>query len=205
MRWMITIILVFEAISRVISPPEVFDTKTMLITSIIGVICNIIMGLTLHNGPGHHHGHDHGDSHSHDHKHNHNDDHTHNTGTELETITTLRGNIFNLTFVDDAPQHKEHSHNGHKCSGNHGHSHGHGHDHGHKQGHSDHKIEDSHSHTESTKPHSHQHHNSDSDSSDEDEHGHKKGGCNHDNMNVRAALIHVIGKNIKNPNTYFKN
>lgn len=36
--------------------------------------------------------------------------------------------------------------------------------------------------------HEHDHENSD----DEDDHSH--GGCNHDNMNVRAAFIHVISK-----------
>ena len=37
----------------------------LALTSVIGVICNVIMGFTLHQGPGHHHhGHDHGHDHS---------------------------------------------------------------------------------------------------------------------------------------------
>jgi zinc transporter 2 len=76
MIWMITIFLVIEAISRVVNPPEKFDAKIMVITSIVGVICNIIMGCTLHDGPGNAHGH----SHSHDHGHSHGKKNSHSHG-----------------------------------------------------------------------------------------------------------------------------
>ena len=55
MIWVVTGILVYLAIQRVISKEFDIDAKVMLITSGIGVIINIVMGLTLHQ-----HGHSHG-------------------------------------------------------------------------------------------------------------------------------------------------
>lgn len=57
MVWVLTIWLLLEAFWRIMDPPTHFDAKTMLITSIIGVVCNIIMGMTLHQELPHSHGH----------------------------------------------------------------------------------------------------------------------------------------------------
>lgn len=61
--WVVTGILVYLAVQRLISNEFDIDAKIMLITSGIGVLFNILMGLTLHQ-----HGHSHGGggSHSHD-------------------------------------------------------------------------------------------------------------------------------------------
>lgn len=63
MIWVVTGILVFMAIQRVMSGDYEIDAKIMLITSGVGVLVNIIMGCSLHQ-----HGHTHGggSSHSHD-------------------------------------------------------------------------------------------------------------------------------------------
>ncbi|CAG9855260.1 unnamed protein product [Phyllotreta striolata] len=52
--WVVTGILVYMAVQRIINETYEVDAEVMLITSGIGVVVNIIMGLTLH-----HHGHTH--------------------------------------------------------------------------------------------------------------------------------------------------
>ncbi|EEB18163.1 zinc transporter, putative [Pediculus humanus corporis] len=55
--WVVTGILVYLAIQRVISETFELDAQLMLITSAIGAVINLIMGLSLH-----YHGHSHTDS-----------------------------------------------------------------------------------------------------------------------------------------------
>jgi len=57
MIWVVTGILVYTAVLRVISDDFEIDATIMLITSGVGVICNIIMGCTLHQDHGGHGGH----------------------------------------------------------------------------------------------------------------------------------------------------
>ncbi|XP_067009180.1 proton-coupled zinc antiporter SLC30A2 isoform X2 [Anabrus simplex] len=65
MIWVITGILVYMAIERIVTDDYDIDAEIMLITSAIGVAVNLVMGLTLHQ-----HGHSHGggraSSHSHE-------------------------------------------------------------------------------------------------------------------------------------------
>ncbi|XP_051157229.1 zinc transporter 2 isoform X2 [Leptopilina boulardi] len=69
MIWVVTGILFFLAVDRIINENFNLDATAMLITSAIGVAVNLVMGLTLHQH-GHGHGHGHGHSHSnHNHKH----------------------------------------------------------------------------------------------------------------------------------------
>ena len=56
--WGLTIWLISEACMRIIDPVEV-DGFVMLITSIFGLLCNLVMMKVLH-GSGSHHGHSHG-------------------------------------------------------------------------------------------------------------------------------------------------
>jgi zinc transporter 2 len=73
--WGLTIWLVYEAISRIVNPQEV-GGLIMLITSGVGLICNLVMMKVLHGDHGHgghDHGHDHGHSHGHSHGHDHGD------------------------------------------------------------------------------------------------------------------------------------
>lgn len=64
--WVVTGILVYIAVERIISKDFELDATIMLITSGIGVGFNIIMGLTLHQ---HGHGHSHGGGGGHGHSH----------------------------------------------------------------------------------------------------------------------------------------
>ncbi|XP_050314020.1 zinc transporter 2-like [Anthonomus grandis grandis] len=62
MIWVVTGVLVYMAVQRIIHEDFEIDAPIMLITSAIGVAVNIIMGVSLHQ-----HGHSHGGgSHSHD-------------------------------------------------------------------------------------------------------------------------------------------
>lgn len=56
MIWVITGVLVYLAIDRIVNEDFEIDSTIMLITSAVGVVVNIVMGLTLHQ---------HGHSHSH--------------------------------------------------------------------------------------------------------------------------------------------
>ena len=62
MIWVVTGILVYLSVLRLINKEFDIDAKIMLITSGIGVLFNIVMGLTLHQ-----HGHSHGGGGSHNH------------------------------------------------------------------------------------------------------------------------------------------
>ena len=96
----LTGVLVYTAILRILSPPERFNADFMLYTAIFGLVCNLVMVKVLHDsghahGPGSSCGHDHGDAghdhghgagghdHAHDHAHDHGDgghDHAHDHG-----------------------------------------------------------------------------------------------------------------------------
>lgn len=56
--WALTIVLVYEAIQRVITPEEV-DGLVMLITAVCGLVINILLTRVLHQHSGHSHSHDH--------------------------------------------------------------------------------------------------------------------------------------------------
>ncbi|CAF4861870.1 unnamed protein product [Pieris macdunnoughi] len=60
--WVVTGILVYMAVQRVIYKEFEIDATVMLITSAVGVAVNLVMGLTLHQ-----HGHSHGGGHGHSH------------------------------------------------------------------------------------------------------------------------------------------
>lgn len=65
MIWVVTGVLVYLAIQRLVNKEFDIDAKVMLITSGLGVAINLVMGCTLHQ---HGHGHSHGGvSHSHSH------------------------------------------------------------------------------------------------------------------------------------------
>ena len=68
MIWVVTGILFYMAVLRVINMDFEIDTTVMLITSGLGVLVNIIMGASLHQ-----HGHTHGGGHDAEHGHSHAD------------------------------------------------------------------------------------------------------------------------------------
>jgi zinc transporter 2 len=74
--WALTVVLLFEATTRIIDRTPVENPAIMLITATAGLVFNIVMAKILHSAPGHsHHGCDHG--HSHGDEHAHGDDHKH--------------------------------------------------------------------------------------------------------------------------------
>lgn len=66
--WLVTGVLVYLAVERLISDDYTIDGTVMLITSGCAVLANIIMALTLHQSG---HGHSHGGLSSHGHSHSH--------------------------------------------------------------------------------------------------------------------------------------
>jgi len=84
MIWVVTGILVYIAIERIVSGEYEIDATIMLITSGVGVLVNIIMGCTLHqHGHGHSHG---GSSGGHGHGHSHSDPENAQAQQEKENI-----------------------------------------------------------------------------------------------------------------------
>ncbi|KAJ3609490.1 hypothetical protein NHX12_024011 [Muraenolepis orangiensis] len=76
--WLVTGVLVYLAVERIISDDYTIDGTIMLITSGCAVLANIIMALTLHQSG---HGHSHGGLSSHGHNHgNDKGGHAHDTG-----------------------------------------------------------------------------------------------------------------------------
>lgn len=62
--WVVTILLVIEAIDRLRNPIEI-NGKVMLFTAIVGIIMNVLLFFILGDGhDGHGHGHSHGHSHN---------------------------------------------------------------------------------------------------------------------------------------------
>jgi len=113
--WILTGVLCYEAILRIITPEEV-DGKVMFITAIIGVVVNLAMMKVLHQGG---HGHSHGG-----------DDHGHSHG-DLSVLFSFgkkkaakpadaAGGAGTALLEDD---HHGHSHAG-SGGGAHGHAHG---------------------------------------------------------------------------------
>ncbi|XP_036422532.1 uncharacterized protein slc30a8 isoform X2 [Colossoma macropomum] len=72
--WLVTGVLVYLAVERLISDDYEIEGTVMLITSSCAVLANIIMALTLHQSG---HGHSHGGLSSHGHGHSHSGDHSH--------------------------------------------------------------------------------------------------------------------------------
>ncbi|XP_056154655.1 proton-coupled zinc antiporter SLC30A8 [Lampris incognitus] len=66
--WLVTGVLVYLAVERIISDDYTIEGTVMLITSSCAVLANIIMAFTLHQSG---HGHSHGGLGSHGHSHNH--------------------------------------------------------------------------------------------------------------------------------------
>ncbi|KAL4422951.1 hypothetical protein ABPG75_009148 [Micractinium tetrahymenae] len=174
--WLVTGILLFEAVQRIITPEHV-DGKLMFIIAVVGVCVNVAMLFIL----GHHHGHGHGGcSHSHDPSNGHSQGHAHNHahgangcsghGREdgsghgkgaakrqlapvLESAELSRSS----SRADDAPAAQPHTHphgEGEHCSHSHGHDHSHSHgdleaaEEGHSHSHGDlEAAEEGHSHS----------------------------------------------------------
>ncbi|XP_078486682.1 proton-coupled zinc antiporter SLC30A2 [Ciona intestinalis] len=88
--WIVTGVLVYLAVMRLINNNYEVHGKTMLITASLAVGFNILMGLVLHEHS-HTHGHSHGHSHA-GHSHDHND-HDHEAGSNASSHDEDSGNV----------------------------------------------------------------------------------------------------------------
>lgn len=94
--WVLTGVLVYEAVIRVKNQKYSINPVIMLITSGVGVLVNIILGVTLH-GSGHGHSHGLGGGHTHGHSHssnpgsgdNHGHSHTSNSSNSSDEADSL--------------------------------------------------------------------------------------------------------------------
>ncbi|KAG7443615.1 cation efflux protein [Guyanagaster necrorhizus] len=138
---LISIFIVFEAIQRILEPPEM-NTSQLLLVSSLGLAVNLF-GMFAMGGHHHHVCH----SHSHGHSHSHND-HDHDASHLPHNISP--------------PNTHSHSHSASVSSGTHLHSHSHSHSHSQSHTHSP-DCDDSHLHLEPQSPHvSHEESHSDS-------------------------------------------
>ncbi|KAF8705275.1 Cation efflux family, partial [Rhizoctonia solani] len=118
---LISIFIIFEAIQRLLDPPEM-NTSQLLLVSGLGLGVNLFGMFAM---GGHHHGHSHG---GHSHGHSHGGGHSHSSSSHSHSRSGGDDHGHSHGREDHG-----HSH-GHE---DHGHSHGHE-DHGHSHGHNDH-------------------------------------------------------------------
>ncbi|OYV24435.1 MAG: cation transporter [Rhodospirillales bacterium 20-58-10] len=87
---MISLLIGYEAISRIFSPVPIHFAEAIPI-AFLGLGVNVVSAWLL-SGGGHHHGHSHGHGHHHEHDHD-----------ELQTITTASGSLALQVFEDAVP------------------------------------------------------------------------------------------------------
>lgn len=191
--WMMTAILLFEAMHRLVQP-EIVDGPLMFGVSVLGVVMNVLLMQVLghdHGHGGHGHGHSHGHSHSHGHA---------PPAYQPPKLPSSHGHDHH---EEPAHGHAEH----HAAEHGHGHHEEHDHDCAHHDAHArDHEEQgDKHRHSSSgsqkerSEEHSHGVASGSHDCCDghheEEEGGH---GAHRDDeeeksLAIRAAMAHVIG------------
>lgn len=125
---LISIFIVFEAIQRLLDPPEM-NTNQLLVVSFIGLLVNLVgMFATGHHHHGHSHGHD-DHSHSHSHSHSHQNEHSHQHAHD-HSHSDHHSHAHELSHDHSHAENEQcsesedsHDHN----HSSHGHSHGHSH------------------------------------------------------------------------------
>lgn len=217
---LISIFIIFEALQRVLDPPEM-ETQQLLLVSSIGLAINLFgmwaTGGHHHHGHSHSHGHDHDHGHGHSHGHSHAHAHGHGHGHEH---TNGNGHGHGHGIVHDkkvdhrygvplehghehghenghAHEHAHGEHCEHSHSHEHGHAHGDSHSHAHGNGHGH-----SHTHDHSHSPshgHSHGHGHAHSHSLDSTHSTHSAHSDTHDHEhvmahshNMRGVFLHVM-------------
>ncbi|KIK61561.1 hypothetical protein GYMLUDRAFT_42562 [Collybiopsis luxurians FD-317 M1] len=179
---LISIFIVFEAIQRILDPPEM-DTSQLLLVSSLGLAVNLFGMFAM--GGHHHHG---GHSHSHGHSHG-NEGHGH-SHTTSPPISAAHSHSHSHILSTPSPLQAEHSHShshDHSSPTSSEHSHSHSHDHSSptssEHSHS-HFLDDPHSHSTNGHAHSHSpdyhslgshsHSNSNSEAEHSPEHNHRR-------------------------------
>lgn len=167
--WGLTVWLLYEAVYRIFNPTPV-NGGIMLIVAILGLLFNLIMGIILaYEGIDHGmHNHSHGGEEEGHGAHSDHEKHDHEHDSEHHHDEAKTG------LLENKKDNHEHEHDDHGKDSDHSHEHNNK-DHGHSHNHEDHG-------------HSHGH----------DDHGHEHGGSKTQNVNIRAALVHVIGDAIQN-------
>ncbi|EIW79167.1 cation efflux protein [Coniophora puteana RWD-64-598 SS2] len=138
---LISVFIVFEAVQRILDPPEMVTGQLLLISS-LGLGVNLFGMFAMgghHHHHGHSHGHDHGHSHDHDHSQANNHGHSH-------------GNDHDHGHEESHPSTHSHDHS-------HEHEHSHSHSHGHDHSHHFHSDEHNPKHHSNDSSHSENHHN----------------------------------------------
>ncbi|GAA6035667.1 hypothetical protein JCM8097_004960 [Rhodosporidiobolus ruineniae] len=184
---LISIFIVFEAIQRLLDPPEM-NTGQLLTVSSLGLAVNLV-GMAATGG---HHGHSHGGGGGHGHSHGHS-----------HAPVRSKSTPFLTEKEEEEDDHHGHSHNGHSHDSPSSHSHStpprpaassHSHSHAPSPSHShaDSPSQSSHSHaSHSSHDHSHSngaHDDCDHDEEDEDEHAAHSGGSH----NMKGVFLHVL-------------
>ncbi|KLT41244.1 cation efflux protein [Cutaneotrichosporon oleaginosum] len=205
---LISVFIIFEAIQRVLNPPEM-ETRQLLLVSGIGLAINLfgMWATGGHHHHGHSHGHGHGHGHSHGHGHGHDHGHTNGNGHVHSIVHDKK------TDIGGAHEHDACS-NGHS-HGHHEHGHGHDHkvDHGHDVNHGgqcDHAQANGnglghahghshvhHAHHDHSHSHDHGHAHSHSHGHDAHAHSHSHSHEDHDHdphhsHNMRGVFLHVM-------------
>ncbi|CUA70659.1 Zinc transporter 5 [Rhizoctonia solani] len=208
---LISIFIIFEAIQRLLDPPEM-NTSQLLLVSGLGLGVNLFGMFAMgghhhgHSHGGHSHGHSHGGGHSHsssshshsqggddrghshgrndnDHGHSHgHDDHGHSHARRESAPTVLVNGVNGHRHGDDdCENHSHDGEHGHSHNGDHGHSHDSGHGHLHDNHEHSHSGDHAHSHDDN---HAHSHNGTSG-------HGHS-----HDGSSTHGlAPLHVPPRN----------
>ncbi|KAK1438572.1 hypothetical protein QVD17_04381 [Tagetes erecta] len=117
--WLLTGILVYEAIVRIINGTVEVEGSLMFGIAAFGLVVNILMMFILGHDHGHGHSHAHGHAHGHGHDHGHSDEEVEDVNIHGVSVTTHRHH--HHSHGDDHHHEHEHEHD-------HDHEHGHGHD-----------------------------------------------------------------------------
>ena len=191
--WMMTAILLFEAMHRLVQP-EIVDGPLMFGVSVLGVVMNVLLMQVLghdHGHGGHGHGHSHGHSHSHGHA----------------------PPAYQPPKLPSSHGHDHHEEPAHGHAEHHAAEHGHGH---HEEHDHDCAHHDAHAHDHEEQGDKHRHSSSGSQKERSEEHSHGVASGSHDccdghheeeegghgahrddeeekSLAIRAAMAHVIG------------
>ncbi|KAJ7545925.1 hypothetical protein O6H91_08G016600 [Diphasiastrum complanatum] len=103
--WLLTGILVYEAVDRILHKSQPVDGRLMFLTATLGLLVNLAMILILGHGHGHGHKHDH--SHGHDHDHVHELEHGHANEQGLEHSCRK---LYVTGYDHETPKNHSHDH-----------------------------------------------------------------------------------------------
>lgn len=155
---LISIFIVFEAIQRILHPPEM-NTSQLLLVSSLGLGVNLFGMFAM--GGHHHHGHSHSHGHGHGHSHSQTASPSTSHGHSHSSPSTSHGHSHGPASTPHSHGHSHDAHEHHSPSHSHSHDHHDGHehdDHCRTHGHEQHSHSHSHSHDSTPVPRKEHHH-----------------------------------------------